>query len=88
MTKRESPVGFAKLLAVGLVFCCGFPLLLGAGALTALAGFGLGSWLTVTAGLSVATLGYVRWRGHSAPACSVAPRSNEANESVLDDSVL
>ncbi|RMH69864.1 MAG: hypothetical protein D6683_15780 [Actinomyces sp.] len=69
MGERESTGGLVALGAVGLAFCCGFPLLLSAGLLGALAGIGLGSWLVIAAGLLVAAVGagrvYQRRRGGS-----------------------
>lgn len=52
--RSESPLGLAALAAVGLGACCGFPLLLAAGATVTVAGVGIVSWLLVVAGLIVA----------------------------------
>lgn len=57
MGERESTRGMFALGAVGLAFCCGFPLLLAAGAFGTLAGIGLGNWLVVGLGLVVAAVG-------------------------------
>jgi hypothetical protein len=59
--------------------CCGLPLLLSAGALGALAGIGLGSWLVIAASLVVAVAGWVRWRSRrNDPSCGtpIEHRSN------------
>ena len=49
-------------LAAAMVTCCGLPLLIGSGALAALAGIGLGSWLLVAFGLMVIAGSVVAWR--------------------------
>ncbi len=70
MGERESTGGLIGLGVVAMAFCCGFPLLLSAGVLGALAGVGLGSWLVLAAGLLVAGVGAVRWyQRRNQPAC-------------------
>lgn len=57
--RGESPFGFAALAAVGVGACCGIPLLLAAGATVTIAGLGVGSWLLIVAGASVAVLAVI-----------------------------
>ena len=52
----------AGLAAVGVGVCCGVPVLLGAGALSAAAGIALGSLLVASIGVAAGGLGVVRWR--------------------------
>jgi len=68
--------------------CCGIPLLLSAGALSAVAGIGLGSWLMIAAGAVAATVGMWRWR-QNARSCDV-PASAEVIEfeTGVDDRTL
>lgn len=54
------PVLGAAAVAVGL--CCGVPALLSAGALTAVAGLGLGSWLILAIGAAIVIVALVRRR--------------------------
>jgi hypothetical protein len=56
---RESNGGLLGLLGVGMVVCCGLPLLLGAGIAIGAAGLALGSSLIAAAGI---TLGVWGWR--------------------------
>ena len=64
-------VGFA---AVGMVACCGLPLLLSLGAGITIAGFGLRSWVLAAAGLIALAIGIVRFRPHRS--CAPAPPAN------------
>jgi hypothetical protein len=52
----------AGLAAVGLGVCCGLPLVLGAGALSAAAGIAVGSSLVAAIGVALGVIGVVRWR--------------------------
>lgn len=54
MVDRLNPAPALGALAVAVGLCCGIPVLLSAGVLTAVAGFGLGSWLVVAIGAAVA----------------------------------
>lgn len=56
---RESNGGRLGLLGVGMVVCCGLPVLLGTGIAIGAAGLALGSGLVVAAGV---TLGVGGWR--------------------------
>ena len=70
--ERKEPAA-AVLALVSVAVCCGLPVLLGAGGAVSVLGLGLGSWVLVTAGLTVVTLALgrgapspdcPRWRGH------------------------
>lgn len=60
--------GLLGLLGVGMVVCCGIPVLLGAGIAVGAAGLALGSGLVVAAGIAVGVAG---WRRHQpgTPSC-------------------
>lgn len=76
--ERKSTAGLFGLLAAGLGVCCGIPLLLSAGALGAVAGIGLGSWLVIVASVVAAAVGMWRWR-QNAQSCDV-PASAEVTD--------
>lgn len=48
------------LLAVGMIACCGLPLLLGAGVAVGFSGLALGSGLVVAAGVALGVWGWHR----------------------------
>lgn len=56
----EARLGLAALAAIGLLVCCGTPLLLVAGAAVTLAGVEIGSWVLVLVGLGGALFA-VNW---------------------------
>lgn len=60
--------GLLGLQGVGMVVCCGIPVLLGAGIAVGAAGLALGSGLVAAAGIS---LGVWAWRRHQTggPSC-------------------
>ncbi|MGH2477932.1 MAG: hypothetical protein ACRDIL_22005 [Candidatus Limnocylindrales bacterium] len=68
MSDSQPGRGLLGLLGVGMVVCCGIPVLLGAGIAFGAAGFALGSGLVVAAGIAVGVAG---WRRHQAgtPSC-------------------
>ncbi len=57
---RESTGGLFGLLGVGMVACCGLPVLLGAGFAIGAAGLALGSGLVVAAGIALGLWGWRR----------------------------
>lgn len=57
---REPSGGYLGLLGVGMVVCCGLPLLLGAGIAVSAAGIALGSGLIVALGAAAAVWGWRR----------------------------
>jgi len=57
---RESTGGLFGLLGVGMVACCGLPVLLGAGFAIGAAGLALGSGLVVAAGIALVLWGWRR----------------------------
>jgi hypothetical protein len=57
---REPSGGLLGLLGVGMVVCCGLPLLLGAGIAMSAAGLAMGSGLVVALGVVAAAWA---WRG-------------------------
>jgi hypothetical protein len=65
MTERR-PRELAGLAAVGLTVCCGLPVLLGAGALSAAIGIALGSTFVAVLGVAVGIFGLQRWRHRQA----------------------
>lgn len=65
---RESNGGLLGLLGVGMVVCCGLPLLLGTGIAIGAAGLALGSGLVVAAGITVGVWG---WRRRAAANCDL-----------------
>ncbi len=88
MGERESTGGLFALGAVGMGVCCGLPLLLSAGALGAVAGIGLGSWLVIAAGFVVAVAGWIRWRlRNNDEACGLRIEHRSNGES-LDDRTI
>ena len=58
----ERPAGLAALGAVGLGVCCGLPVLLGAGALTAAVAITVGSAALALVGVLLGAVGFRRWR--------------------------
>ena len=71
----EKPGGaVAGLAAVGLVVCCGLPVLLSVGAGITIAGLGLRSWALAAAGLAAVALGIVRFRGRRS--CAPPPTAD------------
>ena len=85
----EKPRSTIAPLAAGasvLGICCGLPLLASAGALGAIAGIGLGSWLIVLVAAAVAVVGLARWHrtGDSCP----APSPDDSPSPALHDTVL
>lgn len=69
---RESNGGLLGLLGVGMVVCCGLPVLLGTGIAIGAAGLALGSGVVVAAGITVAVWGWRR--RHSAQNCDLPER--------------
>jgi len=67
--------------AVGMVACCGLPLLLSLGAGITIAGLGLRSWVLAAAGPIALAIGVGRFRQHRA--CAPAPPANRT-ESTSD----
>lgn len=66
---RESKGGLLGLLGVGMVVCCGLPLLFAAGITIGVAGVALGSGLVVATGITIGVWG---WRGrHAAKGCDL-----------------
>lgn len=57
---RESNGGLLGLLGVGMVVCCGLPVLLGTGIAIGAAGLALGSGLVAGAGITVGVWGWRR----------------------------
>lgn len=57
---RESSGGFLGLLGVGMVVCCGLPVLLGTGIAIGAAGLAVGSGVVVAAGIALAVWGWRR----------------------------
>jgi hypothetical protein len=65
--KRDRTGDVAGLAAVGLAACCGLPLPFGAGSLSAAVGLAVGSGLVLLAGITMAAVGWVRWRRRRRP---------------------
>ena len=59
---NDEPARLAGLAAVGVGVCCGLPLLLGVGALSAAAGIVVGSALVAGIGLAVGAVEVIRRR--------------------------
>lgn len=57
---RKSTSGLLGLLGVGMVVCCGLPILLGAGVAIGAAGLALGSGVVVVAGIALGVWGWRR----------------------------
>lgn len=57
---RDTPGGLLGLLGVGMVVCCGLPILLAGGIAIGAAGFALGSGFLVAAGAALAIWGWRR----------------------------
>ncbi len=77
--KRESTGGLFGLLGVGMLVCCGLPLLLGAGIAIGAAGLALGSGLVVVAGTALGVWG---WRRHqTAQHCDLPEPGHQARAS-------
>lgn len=57
---RESTGGFFGLLGVGMVVCCGLPVLLGTGIAVGAAGIAAGSGIIIAAGVALAVWGWRR----------------------------
>jgi hypothetical protein len=73
---ESRPTELVGLAAAGVAVCCGLPILLGAGLLTATVGLAVGSTLVVVAGITLGVLGLLRRRRRRA--CeTVAPSSPE-----------
>lgn len=70
---RESTGGLLGLLGVGMVVCCGLPLLLGAGVAVGVAGLAVGSAALSAAGI---LLGVWGWRRRQRRRCATAPRQS------------
>lgn len=76
---RESTGGLLGLVGVGVVVCCGLPVLLGAGIAIGAAGLALGSGLVVAAGIA---LGMWGWRRHqTAQTCHLPESGRRASAS-------
>lgn len=57
---RESTGGLFGLLGVGMVVCCGLPILLAGGIAVGVAGLALGSGVVVAAGIALGVWGWRR----------------------------
>lgn len=66
---REANGGLLGLLGVGMVVCCGLPLVLGTGIAIGAAGLALGSCLIVAAGITIGVWGGRRHQ--TAPNCDL-----------------
>ncbi len=79
MADRFIPIPALGAAAVAVGLCCGVPVLLSAGVLTALAGLGLGSWHVLAAGAVVVR----RARSHPPPPqhAVAAARSTDTEQS-------
>lgn len=53
----SAPVRWAGLAIAGVALCCGLPVPLSAGSTFTVLGFGLGSWVLLTAGIVAALAG-------------------------------
>lgn len=62
MADRFNPMPVLGAAAVAVGLCCGLPVLLSAGVLTAVAGLGLGSWLILAIGAAIVIVALVRRR--------------------------
>jgi hypothetical protein len=78
---RESTWGLPGLLGVGVLVCCGLPLLLGAGIAIGAAGIVLGSGVLGAAGIALAAWG---WRHrHNAERCDLPAGDGASTPSDL-----
>ncbi len=73
---RDRVATIAPIAAVGgaLGLCCGLPVLLSLGVLSAVAGVSVQSWALIGLGLVLAALGWARWvrrRRSTEPSCHV-----------------
>lgn len=83
MAQTDKPVrSVAGLAAIGLVVCCGLPVLLSLGAGITIAGLGLRSWALAAAGIAAVALGVVRSGRHrSCDPLPAADRTDGADHS-------
>jgi hypothetical protein len=68
MGERASTIGSVGGLIAVMGLCCGFPILLSAGVIGAIAGIGLGSWIVIAIAAAVLVIGVIRWR-RTGPSC-------------------
>ena len=81
MSADKAGGAVAGLAVVGLVVCCGLPVLLSVGAGITIAGLGLRSWALAAAGFAAAALGVVRFRRHRScvPPTSAGRREDDGH---------
>lgn len=59
---KASPAGVAGLAVACMAMCWGLPVVLAAGSAVTIVGLGLRSWVLITAGIVVASVGTLHWR--------------------------
>lgn len=87
MADRFHPIPTLGAAAVAVGLCCGGPVLHSAGVLTAVAGFGLGSWMVLAIGAAVVLVALVRIRHRTPPVAlssSIDARRSERSSSHVE----
>ena len=83
MADRFIPIPALGAAAVAVDLCCGAPVLLSAGVLTALAGLGLGSWLVLAIGAAVVVAALVRIARRTHAAATARSTDTERSETRI-----
>ena len=80
LRSKASPAGLAGLAVACVATCWGLPVLLAAGSAVTILSLGLRSWVLITAGIVVASVGALHWRSRQRrchPRAGVSGRTPE-----------